>query len=375
MERDTKICSIRNPVGDELLLLFIAAAIRPLLVMAGIGYRQGILFLAEDETVQDWVIRVLDMLGAVERRSIRSKVAGNILNSQIAFHVFMQYDAPEDLDRFLNDDSFAPVVLSYGVIPRYLKDMKHVIFLDRESCSRCIVEEAIKAKEAFCRFAYTNPDAVQNSIRRGMTSNAFLQAEDLPLVRTLRVTQHVFCDFYRNTHTEAETEQVAKRLQESLACLAERMSANIGEWDVAPAVVKALKEYVAKNDDVVIGPADEIGGELAKALQNDTALLYDGDFYFVSDRLLRKACNSLLVVVSLPVIKEALTSSGILECNNVHDRNFTVKKVLVTVYGEIFRKRFLKLRKRGFADISEFELEEKKEETGCTSESLIEYHV
>lgn len=94
--------------------------------------------------------------------------------------------------------------------------------------------------------------------------------------------------------------------------------------------------------------------------------MFDEEFYYIPEKILRKACESFRDSVSILSVKRALFDSGFLCCNDAKEGNYTVKKLLTNAYGCSFRPRFLKIKKEFFISGGSLGLEERRKK--CTLE-------
>ena len=183
----------------------------------------------------------------------------------------------------------------------------------------------------------------------------------------------IFCSYFREKHDETQTRELRVILHQAIKQSLELAECYAEDLENADFIKKAIESCVDRNDGIKIGKIDEVEGELAKALQEEEAILFDEEYYYISEKILRKACEFFQDSVSILSVKRALLDSGFLCCNDAKEGNYTVKKLLTNVYGYSFRPRFLKIRKEFFMSGSSLGLEERGRK--CTLEISMGNHV
>lgn len=370
MEESKKTGEIRNLTEEITICLCIVAELRPLLAEANLVFQHGLVIYAETQTEADTLVEEFQKTGAVEYRRLAQKNQ-HIRNNQIGLHRYGLYDREAEIVEFLESEGFLPVVLVHSIIPQFLEAAQNLlVYPQRNEGVTSTVGEEIGKIQSYIR---RNPELIMNQINLHHTSTFFMERRaKTPLLRTLGVAVEVFCNYFRERHSESETEMRKVGLQEMLVRYKEMAEAYRGSCDVCDAVRRAVEEYVDVHTNVDIACIDQIEGPTVAAIQREEAILFDSESYYMPEKVLNAACESLSRLVSMPCIKRELRNSGVLVCNDLENTNFTSKKVITTVYGSKLRIRFLKIKKEFFEAIDSFGLEERRRQSRCFLEVLAE---
>lgn len=348
-----------------LLLLSCTAEIRPILQEKNLLSEKGVLIYSDNKENLDYTVQILKKGGAVSCR--RMSDTEMLMNNMIALHTYRRTDKAEDIERYLLSEQFLPIVTVANMIPPDLTQSSNLLVVG--SCEDT-GEEYIEKLSWFQERVRCNPAEAEKALALLRSSKKKQILCKLPeLAMTLMATMEVFCYYYRFEHTESETEIVQNRFCaaiENQICIAESFENSL---DILEVVRKAISDWIDQNPEVQIREYDNIDGEAMKALEEDCIIVYDSDNYYFPEALLRKACQPLLDIVSFTNIKAVLYEEGILIANAGATFTYTVKKVLMTVYGVPLRNRFIKLKKDFFISVTSVGLEYRRK-SSCMLEPL-----
>ena len=339
---------------DVFLLFNIVVDIQPLLKEENLQIRHGVTLFTESKGGYESLMDAFRRTDAAICKSIAKK-EWEVRNNQLALHPWGLYEKDEIVAGFLEEERFTPAVFVYGFVPEQIIAGNLLVFEEAD------FEEVCICLKSYLDNIHKQPDTVQRELRCFKTSNEFLQRiNKYDIFTSLIAAANVFCSFYREVHTEEDTKKRYAQFREAIAYAEDMSECNAGEFEMADAVKKAVEAYVDEHPEVVICHADEVDGKAQKAVEDDQIILYDSGWYYLSDKLLGNACKSLRCIVSLPKIKEELCDKGILWCNNLANRSYTVKKQFVNVYGYVTRQHFIKIRRDFFETFDSFGLEERR---------------
>ena len=109
--------------------------------------------------------------------------------------------------------------------------------------------------------------------------------------------------------------------------------------DVREEISDRFFQFVATNQELVML---DVNNEINPMISKDKVIWYDDEFYYLTDAMLRTACEKVLEVVSVNELKAILREEGILYCDASGD--YSIKIIVKTQNGQK-RPRVLKLRK------------------------------
>ena len=87
---------------------------------------------------------------------------------------------------------------------------------------------------------------------------------------------------------------------------------------------------------------ESVSGEMYRAVKDNNAILYDDEYYYFSERLVKKMVQPLMDTMSIGELKKLLKDQDIIICNGA---GYTIKKRFTTVFGYYDRMRAIKIRK------------------------------
>lgn len=355
MGKGQESCEVINYEEIIFLLLNIAASIQPLLAEENLQMRHGIVLFAEELDVYEAIIDFCKNAGAVIWNNLSSK--NRVRNDKIALHAYQLYDKRDMLDVFLENENFTPAVVVRGVIPDDLKEKNILPFTSADMEKALIYFK--KYKMQMCK----NPDVICKELRKFKTSDIYLSCTcKYSIYTAFEAAAYVFGSFYREDHSEEQTRIKYTQLRASISYAAEMAERNSGDYEVSDVVRKAIENYLDGHLEINICRVDEVDGKAQEALEIGNLILYDEAWYYVPEIILSNACSEVRKVVSMPKIKKELQKEGFLWCNDTAQRNFTVKKQLVNIFGGVVRKHFLKIHRCFFETLGSLSLEERRKE-------------
>lgn len=370
MESCKKNDKVNQQEGLILTLTLVVVEIHPLLQEEGLGLKNGLLFLTEERSKCELILEKLTMLGVAFCKSFtRTKM---LRNYQMGLRKYSHYDKESEILDYLEPGEFVPCLLVTGFIPDFLRGEKNLVPFEKVGFD---VDKIMNDLQGFRQFARTNPDRLQCVIRRFKTSQIYLERNgESEMQMVMILVADVFCDYYRDRRVESRT--ILKRQEFGKAihyCI--ELAEKYTECDALEAIEKSIEQYVEQHSEVIVCRITEIGGKETGAIKEKNIILFDDDFYYIYEGLVRKACENLLELVSFPNIKKQLYEEGVIRCNYIGGNNYTVGKVLTNSYGQSMRERFLAFRKEFFMTMDSLGLEERRGECECISENLIEKFV
>ena len=88
--------------------------------------------------------------------------------------------------------------------------------------------------------------------------------------------------------------------------------------------------------DVVVSNVDNVSGHAYEAMKVDKAILYDEEFYYFPERLIKEIAQPLMETMAIGELKKMLKDQGIIVCNG---QGYTIKKRFTTMSGYCGRMR------------------------------------
>ena len=342
MEKDYRMGQIEIK-ADEVFFLSALAHLRVPLQRAGYEIREGItLNLSNSEDVE-CVMDLLHMYGAVEEQLQRGMNPQHS-NDKMVVVVYQPYYKEERMRTFLACRNYLPVLVVGGIVPMQLRSFPNIVYVDTQKISYRYAREREKMYKDFINYTHTHT-ADMMKILNDFAEKGLENDGGSHLETALLNVANLFHTYAGDCCCEYDTRKADFILTKDMLKTMCRAMADQEDGEVVLDLVRhTLKTFISRHAEIKFAALDEIEGELREAVAKKQAILFDDTFYYIPEGILRDAVAEQKLGISLPAIKYALQSEGILVCNGTKN-NFTVKKVIVNSFGEIRRERFLQIRR------------------------------
>lgn len=361
--------AVRRSGGGLVPLLTISSELKSMLNTKRFSSGKGFIYLLDEKvSAERFMENLQDACGGVRVCASKRNSQSGVWNFQMAFCEYKKNEKWEDLAEFLYIKKYVTGVVVNGIVPDELKEMGYIIEISSEMCKSMETPEFQAEINGIINFIRENPDVVARELDLLCTSETFEKRDsDSPLFANLLAASRVYVAFYRDTHTDKETAAFKAEVEREIRRCVQRAEELAEEYDAADAIKATINRYFSQNRNFGIFDVCEVNGRVLKAVKSGQAILFDEKFYYVCEPLFKKACGSLLTVLSHIQIKKILREEGILVCNRTENTNFTVKKVLVNEKGQSLRERFIKLGKEFLVSPEGLYLEERRSNAVCRS--------
>ncbi len=357
----------KGELNEALLELFaITIELHPVMQAYNLGIRGGTIFLLENIKEFDTIQNHLQKAG-IKITKITNPASLETTTNGLCVYNYNLYDKPQNILQFLNSKSRAiPSVVVLNAMPVCLQDASNVIPFSRINPGNHTGNKQMNAKQ-FIEYARLNPKWLCDTLKSFHSCKVYEENDsESSLIIALKTSAYLFANFYRLSNSESETNFLLQHLIDNIKYFEDVIDTYTTDVDILFAFRKIFKKYVNSNHEIIVADLDNINGMAYEALTKDFAIVYDEDYYFIPEFLLKKACEPLKTVVSFLNIKKMLYQENVLSTNTNEAGGYTVKKVIVSSYGIIVRPRFLKIRRDFFTSVSEPNVEEKGGTFPCT---------
>ena len=346
---------------QQVSLLELAAHFQLLLKDAGLGIRQGIILQAENSETLGEFFDLAEQLGARVITGQRQMMLCYPNDRMVLIH-FQRIYKEGILEEFLARRDITPVVAISGMLPTSLRNCGEVVCIavGKEDDNQ---KEEMDEYKQFLDYAHEHPDIIYGWFKQFRTSLRYDQLKEVSRIRvSLETVAYALCGFFRKAHGEQEAKYRMLRLRKYVEWMCQAADNGQDDMDVVKDIQGCLFKFLDEHSEMWIGPIVQAGDRIKKATDAEAIMLYDSDFYFIPEKLLREACTPILNAVSFLRLKEALRETGCLVCNRTNIQNYTVKKLLWTTSGEVIRPRFLKMDKLMLDNTTQLTIEERSGE-------------
>lgn len=235
----------------------------------------------------------------------------------------------------LIQEGFLPVLVTGGVLPSYLR-IQHNFLRIREMDVKVLddAEFQLKLKTLKEYIIENTKDFQQNFKNRSVEGTSMNQV--------LEVVEMVLLEYLKKVHKLNDNESVnicdelEKFMQRVLQTSEDIVHAS---KEVREELQSQIGKYVLENQDLRMFDLNE---EMSCQLCRESTIWYDDEYYYMTDRMLRKVCEGVLEMVSVNELKSILKAEAILICDASGDYSV---KITVKSVGNRQKIRALKLQK------------------------------
>lgn len=352
-------------LNNQLLLLGITVELNFVMNANKLGVQNGIAFYTDFRNASSLIYKVLSELGISCRIISKPSQKRYPDNIQMSICPITINSDEMHVHSYLSEQTHLPAVVISNIVPEYLQELSNLFPIMEDDLQALHLEDVNTMLKSFYSFARKNPKELCSFVTAARTSKIVSEHKHTSsFLLAMKAAAEIYRQFYRRSHSETETDVLFATLQNSINALDQCQDSFQCDSDLLPYIRKFLYDYISNNNDIIISSVDNIDGATFAALSSDNFLLYDTEWYYLPEVMLRTACQPLLDMYNFSCIKENLFENGALYTNSTASRNYTIKKVFVCSYGVSCRPRILKLKKSYFLSTKEFNLEE-KEVTKC----------
>lgn len=279
-------------------------------------------------------------------------------NNTLGLYSLHKYDSPEHLSAFLEQDNFQSILLCNDYIPEDLISVADTLSISlSEPPQERILEEIELCKDYFRKY----PNDLDIAIQQASSSKIFQDRKTSAsvLVERLFITAEIYLFWYRNCFSEDKTQKRKQILYSNLKNL-ELNHINCDEMiDLADAFIQIFNDFVTNHPDIISCPVDQIDGAAFSGLESERTILFDSNYYYISESLFKVICQPLLETTGLKTICRNLVREGIIQTDGNRQGNYSRKKTIYTVYGFNPRSRFYFLNKEPLQSCGYISLDER----------------
>lgn len=328
---------------SPVFLLSVFAFLRIPLSLTGYSIQDGIVLVTVDEGEY---LRVLDELNAYNAISVRLRKNGvfDVPNYALVYTEYERSYKEEAIDHFMHQDDFLPVIIVRGVIPDSLKAYQNILLIEGLSEVMIGIKEGSVILQRFKEYIIANADEIvtADSMANAMSNRSYDKQRTDFESALLEAACHYLHRFSK--------EKMNNRLYYmDLRRLARKMARSCSDSDTdfgcEQALCKCLGTFLDHNEDVLVGDTNRNEEEFWLAYSKGKAIIYDEDYYYIDDGILKRSTEELQTVMPYTMIKMELVEQGVIECNGGSTCGFTVKKMFFKAGVSGNRRRIIKLRR------------------------------
>ncbi|MGN8753896.1 hypothetical protein [Blautia sp. HCP3S3_C4] len=312
-----------------LRMVFGIAFLRPLLNDVNADIDQGIIVLLDSGAqARAWALECEHRMDA---KLITELGKSDARNYQAGVHVLKNCDTVDAVEDFLSERKFLPILAVGGILPFSLREDHYIIRLrDIKNIS-----EFSDDYEYFCKFCIANAGFIENIIKN------YVNKKELTAFLTFETIGLVWDNYYYNTQRKECSKDFWKKYRQDISRFMESQEDYEDCYDVEDEIRSLVWKFLEQST-VQTCAVESVSREMYQAVRDNKAILYDDEYYYFSERLVKKMVQPLMDTMSIGELKKLLKDQDIIICNGA---GYTIKKRFTTVFGYYDRMRAIKIRK------------------------------
>lgn len=313
---------------------------------------RGVILVADDDSqakvLENALIRTLQAVPIV-RFNNKSNYP---LNHEMGVHHYRKSDREEELEDFLSQRNFLPVVIVGGIIPQILRYKGYTFKFSM------LPEEVLAFGDVYYymkKVSLANIDYWFHEIKvlkKSKLLNQYLDKNSDPFIHYMLAIAKIWWCILR----EKNDEKVADTFLDALMLFSKKAQIDMDRlndfYSVKDAVKNCTLKFILQNNTPIL--------EIYESKDNGArqCIYADQEYYYISDEFMKKMCLPLLETISFVQLKKEMQVEGMLVTDNVQG-NYTVKIQLYDAETGLTRRlRFLRLQKTDFTSDEELLLED-----------------
>ena len=326
-------------VKEKALLMAVSAIgiFRIPLELSGYRLEKGFILIFEDDAA---VAKAQEIFLQIwhARKATTKQEREELCNFEIGLRRYGRYDSAKEIETFLQEKSFLPVVLVGGVLPEELIETGYVFYIERmfENIED-VIDEFKKLDQLIDNINVLNY-IIQNAENSVLMDKYKRNDGYAWCMKAFVVTAELWGSILQKDLSEMEVRDLKDEYCETLFDRLDQMDDLYGVADVEEAVKYFIIKYLDRHPRIRFINVTE-----ATCEANDS-VLYDDDIIYFPETMLKEACEPVKESISFLQLKKEMEESGIIICNATKKHNYTVKKsIFDSKKGKSRRIRFVKI--------------------------------
>ncbi len=335
MDKDRKSLQVNGA-----FLICALALMREPLRMAGYSLEEGVVLVVQNTAISERVMGEMLNFNAIKVR-LRTNGIIHAQNFQTAIAVFERCYKEEAIADFMNNTAFLPVILVKGIIPQELRKYKNRLIIEGIDTNPVNFQYRIEMFRDFCGFI-TDPKKDILDELKFLRLKA--EKDDRQWFSDLPDALSTVAGFvYEYANSNGNSADIKEELMSMCSGLLSSFSRDDVDLDILKTLCEYLSKYLDLHSEVLVGRYDQQEHEFWMACDAGMAVVFDDDFYFIPEHMLKIATSELKDVLPWNRFKQELVFAGALICNTGNTMGFTVKKQFTKPDGTVIRPTVLKL--------------------------------
>ena len=336
MEEVTKMF---GSVKEKALLMAVSAIgiFRIPLELRGYRLEKGFILIFEDDAAAAKAQEIFLQIWHA-RKATTKQEREELCNFEIGLRRYGRYDSAKEIETFLQEKSFLPVVLVGGVLPEELVETGYAFYIERMLEDIRDVTEEFKKLDQLTDNVNVLNYIIQNAEKSVLMDKYERNDRYAWCMKAFVVTAELWGSILQEELSEMEVRDLKDEYCETLFDRLDQMEDLYDVTDVEEVVKYFIMRYLDRHPKIKFINVTEA------TCEENNSVLYDDDTIYFSEEMLKEACEPVKESISFLQLKKEMEASGMIICNATKKHNYTVKKsILDRKNGKSIRIRYVKI--------------------------------
>lgn len=266
-----------------------------------------------------------------------------ILNFEAGIYHLNGNENEDVVADFMTEKRFLPIITVGGILPYYVRENSYVVRVHELGGMEAFKREYGR----FRAYVITNVDYIRKQLDyryKKLPEVCYFnrQSEYYTVFKTIMAVGYIWYTFYKKTSTEEKAEQFWEQYKRNCYKLVSEFREFQACYEIETEFTALTWKYLRSHMDITLCKAEEVTIAVQKAMGEEKVILYDCEFYYFPEKLVKSICKQMLETVSVGELKVLLKNRGIIVCNN---EGYTIKKRFWMSSGVCDRMRAMKIKK------------------------------
>lgn len=356
-------------INNELKMISGLAFTRAILRDVKLDIDQGMIILL-DSKIQARTLGQIFEENLDGKTISKIKKRDGILNFEAGIYPLSGSEIEDAVSDFMAEKRFFPIITVGGILPYYMRESNYVVRVYELEGMKVFEQEYKK----FRKYVINNVDYIRKQLDyyyKKLPEVRYFdrRSEYYTAFKSIMAVGFIWYTFYKKTSTEEKAEQFWEQYKKYSYKLVSGFREYQDCYEIETEFTELTWNYLRLHSDIQVCPVEGVSIEVQESMKKNTVILYDSDFYYFSEKLVKSICAPMLETIPVGELKVLLKDKGIIHCN---DDGYTIKKRFGTSSGSCNRMRAMKIKKETLMSTEGLLLEEKYEHVSEKHENMKE---
>ena len=300
------------------------------------GYRldEGIVIIAEEREQTYQIFELLRSYDGVTGYSKLNRNMPELENYALAIYCYRKEDKSERISEFMLRTDCLSVLIVTGFLPEELREYRQVFRWNINIDELKEMQDLYSDMQMFAKNQISQIEVELSQIEDSCLWEKYRSKDKFSYLKIQIALAKIWSVIFRNYLSEEQVKMWAKKFIDVSIKQKDIQEFLNESYDVEQAVRRCVLDYIKKKNVRI---------KERKDMKSPAEVLWDEEFYYLSEGLLKTMCEPLDEYISFPKLKHELKMGGALICDKTSG-NYTVKVLNYdSKSGTVRRLRFLKI--------------------------------